>query len=199
MSLRFQDILALMQFTLMNPRRGLRTVLDIDLPLGAGVAALLLMAIVSALLTQGAAALAPVPGNPVFDFLTGSPFRTALIQGAGMLLTAGLVHFIGRAWGGHGRLEDAVLAVAWLQLFMLALQLAEMGSILIMLPQLAMLAALVSVVVFPWLLTMFVTEVHGFGSPVKVFFGILLCTAGLSFLLSFLLIALLGPETFANV
>ena len=82
---------------------------------------------------------------------------------------------------------------------MLALQLAEMAATLIGLPQLSVLAALVSVAVFPWLLTMFVTEVHGFLSPVKVFFGILLCTAGLSFLLSFLLIALLGPETFANV
>ncbi len=199
MSLRFQDILALMQFTLNNPRRGLRAVLDIGLPMGAGVVALLLTAVVSALLTQASAALAPVEGNPIFDLLTGSPFRTALIQGSGMLLTAGLVHFLGRAWGGRGRLEDAVLAVAWLQLFMLALQLAEMASILIMLPQLAMLVALVSVVVFPWLLTMFVAEVHGFQSPLKVFLGILLCTVGLSFVLSFLLVALLGPETFIHV
>lgn len=199
MSLRFQDILALMQFTLNNPRRGLRAVLDIGLPMGAGVVALLLTAVVSALLTQASAALAPVEGNPIFDLLTGSPFRTALIQGSGMLLTAGLVHFLGRAWGGRGRLEDAVLAVAWLQLFMLALQLAEMASILIMLPQLAMLVALVSVAVFPWLLTMFVAEVHGFQSPLKVFLGILLCTVGLSFVLSFLLVALLGPETFIHV
>lgn len=199
MTLRFQDILALMRFTLMNPRRGLRAVLDMDLPLGASVAALLLTAVISALLTQGSAALLPVEGNPIFDFLTGSPLRTALIQGAGMLLTAGLVHFLGRAWGGHGRLEEAVLAVAWLQLFMLVLQLAEMAATLIGLPQLSVLAALVSVAVFPWLLNMFVTEVHGFHSPVKVFLGILLCTAGLSFLLSFLLVALLGPETFANV
>ncbi len=199
MSLRFQDILALMQFTLNNPRRGLRAVLDIGLPMGAGVVALLLTAVVSALLTQASAALAPVEGNPIFDLLTGSPFRTALIQGSGMLLTAGLVHFLGRAWGGRGRLEDAVRAVAWLQLFMLALQLAEMASILIMLPQLAMLVALVSVAVFPWLLTMFVAEVHGFQSPLKVFLGILLCTVGLSFVLSFLLVALLGPETFIHV
>lgn len=196
MSMRFHDILSLLQFTLNNPRRGLRAVFDLDLPMGARVAALLLMAVVSALLTQGSAALAPVEGNPVFDLLVGSPLRTALIQGAGMLLTAGLVHLLGRAWGGHGRLEDAVLAVAWLQLFMVVLQLAEMVSILIMLPQLAMLVALVSIAVFPWLLTMFVAEVHGFPSPVKVFFGILLCTIGLSFVLSFLLVALLGPETF---
>ena len=199
MSLRFHDIAALMQFTLNSPRRGLRAVLDLGLPMGARLAALLLMAVVSALLTQGSTALAPVQGNPLFEFLTGSPLRTALIQAAGMLLTAGLVHVLGRAWGGEGRLEDAVLAVAWLQLFMVVLQLAEMAAIVILLPQLAMLAALVGIAVFPWLLTMFVTEVHGFASPVRVFFGILLCTVGLSFVLSFLLVALLGPETFANV
>ncbi|NGM47647.1 YIP1 family protein [Rhodobacter sp. SGA-6-6] len=199
MSLRFQDIPALMQFTLMNPRRGLRAVLDLGLPMGARLAALLLMAVVSALLTQASAMLAPVVENPLFEFLTGSPFRTALIQAAGMLLTAVLVNVLGRAWGGQGRLEDAVLAVAWLQLFMVALQLAEMAAIVILLPQLALLVALVSIAAFPWLLTMFVAEVHGFSSPVKVFFGILLCTVGLSFLLSFLLVALLGPETFANV
>jgi len=198
MSLQLRDILALAQFTLNNPRAGLRQVLRLDLPVGTSMIALALMAVVSALLAQLSAALIPDATNPVFDFFMGSPFRTLAIQGAGMGVTVGMVHVLGRAWGGGGQFGDAVLAVTWLQVFLVILQAGQLLAMLV-LPPLATLAGLVSVVVFPWLLSMFVAEVHGFSNPFKVFLGIVVSAIGLSFVLSFLLVALLGPETFVNV
>ncbi len=198
MTFALKDILALAQTTLNNPRHGLRTVLSLNPPMGTRWAALGLMAVLSALLAQASAMLMPVQGNPVFDLLMGSPFRTALIQAAGMILTVGMVHILGRAWGGTGRLEDSVLAVAWLQVFLVILQAAQLLTMLV-LPPLSAMIGVISVAVFPWLLTMFVTEVHGFRTPFKVFLGILVSAIGLSFVLSFLLVATLGPETFINV
>ncbi|GAB1363499.1 Yip1 family protein [Rhodobacter sp.] len=199
MSLRFQDILPLAQFTLNDPRRGLRAVLNLGLPLQTGVLALMLIAVLSALISHAQLALMPVAGNPLLDFLMGSPFRSALIQAAGLLLTAGMIHWIGRAWGGTGRLDEAVWAVAWLQVFMLILQLGELVAILLFMPQLALMATLVGLAASCWLISMFVAEVHGFRSPVKVFFGIVASTVAISFVLSFLLVGIMGPEAFTNV
>lgn len=199
MSMGLGDILTLAQYTLQNPRKGLRRVLDLNLSSGERFAALALMAVAAALLGHLSAALLRVSGNPLVDFLLASPLRMALIQGAGLLVTVLMVHFVGRFWGGRGQFDEAVLAVAWLQFFLMVLQLGELISVVIGLPQLGILATLVSLAVFPWLLTMFVAEIHGFSSPIKVFFGILGSAIALSFGLSFLLVAILGPEAFTNV
>lgn len=198
MTLGLQDILALAQMTLNNPRQGLRAILTLNPSTGTCWAALGLMAVLSAILAQFSAMLMPVQGNPVFDLLMGSPFRTALIQAAGMALTVAMVHVLGRAWGGVGRLDEAILAVAWLQVFLLILQAAQLLTMLV-LPPLSAMIGVISVAVFPWLLTMFVTEVHRFKTPFKVFLGILVSAFGLSIALSVLLVATLGPETFTNV
>lgn len=199
MSLRFMDILSLAQFTLNNPRQGLRAVLNLGLPLQSGVLALILIAILSAILSHAQLALLPVEGNPLLDLLMGSPVRSAVLQALGLLLTAGMIHWIGRAWGGIGRLDEAVWAVAWIQFFMLVLQVAELAAILFFMPQLALMATVVGFAAFCWLLSMFVTEVHGFQSPLKVFIGIVVSTIGVSFVLSFVLVGIMGPEAFTNV
>lgn len=199
MSMGVTDILAMAQYTLQNPRKGLRRVLDLNLSSGERFAALALMAVAAALLGHLSAALLRVSGNPLVDFLLASPLRMALIQGAGLLVTVAMVHVVGRFWGGRGKFDEAVLAIAWLQFFLMVLQLGELFSVVIGLPQLGILATLVSLAVFPWLLTMFVTEIHGFSSPIKVFFGILASAVALSFGVSFLLVAILGPEAFSNV
>lgn len=199
MSLRFGDILVLAQYTLNDPRRGVRAVLNLGLPLQTGVLALVLIAVLSALISHAQLALMPVEDNALLDFLMASPFRSALIQLAGLMLTAGLIHWIGRAWGGIGRLDEAVWAVAWLQVFMIALQLGELAAVMLQVPQLALMATVVGFAASCWLISMFVAEVHGFQSPLKVFFGILVSTIGVSFVLSFLLVGIMGPEAFTNV
>ncbi len=185
--------------TLREPRRGLRAVLDLGLPLGAGLAALALMAVGSALLLHLSMRMMPVgPVNPVIAMLVGSPFQAAAMQAAILLVTAGLLHRLGRAWGGAGRLDQAVVAVAWFQAFFVALQALQL-LLDLLLPALSGYLGIASLVLFFWLLTQFTVELHGFRSSWLVFAVIVAVMVAMSFLLSFLLILALGPEALADV
>ena len=199
MTMRLNDILTPMKATVQNPRRGLRDVLDQVPEPRTRMLVLLLMAVGSALLTQATLALSPVEGNPLAQFLISSPMRIAVLQVGGMLLTSTLVYFVGRACGGIGSFADAIMAIAWLQLFMLVLQLGEILLMVAGLSNLALFVPLLSLGVFPWFLTMFVTEIHAFQSPAKVLGGIVVTVVATSFLLSFVLVGFLGPEAFQNV
>ena len=67
------------------------------------------------------------------------------------------------------------------------------------LPALAGLIALVSFVVYFWLLTHFIAELHGFASRGLVFLGMVLTGLAAGFALAVLFIPILGPEAFSNV
>lgn len=192
-------LLDLALLTLRSPRQGLRAVLGLGLPMGARVAALVLMAVASALLLHASLRVSPLPAtHPVVMFLAASPFQSAAMQAAILFLMAGLLHRLGRAWGGAGSFDEAVLTAAWFQAFFVVLQGAQLLALLV-LPPLSDILGLVSVVLFFWLLTQFAMELHGFRSPWPVFFTILAVLVALSFLMSFLLLILLGPEVIANV
>lgn len=198
MSLQANDLWRILQLTITDPKRGLRMVLQIDLPIGAGVAGLALMAVASALLLHLSLSVSALPaGNPLMDMLTASPFGTALIQGVMLVVTAVLVQVLGRAWGGQGRFDQAIVAVVWLQAIFVALQALQLVALLVLAP-LSTVIGLVSVGLFFWLLTHFVAELHGFTVAWKVFLGIIMTIVALSFVLSFFLVGLLGPEAFAN-
>ncbi|MDQ2065410.1 YIP1 family protein [Xinfangfangia sp. CPCC 101601] len=193
------DLIAYAKETLRNPREGLRAILDMGLTRRAQLLMLSLVAVVSAIFTHISLSLMPVPDNPVLALLLVSPVQTAMIQMVGMVVTAALVQMIGRMMGGRGSFDEALIAVIWLQVFMLALQLAELIGAATGVTLISLIAALASLVIFPWLFTMFVTEVHRFIRPVKVFFGIIFSATLLIFVLSFVLVAILGPESFAHV
>ncbi len=185
--------------TLREPRRGLRAVLDLGLPPWAGLASLALMAVVSALLLHLSLRTVPIgPVNPVVALLIGTPFQAALMQAAILLVTVGLLHRLGRAWGGAGRLDQAVITIAWFQAFFVALQALQL-VIDLLFPPLSGYLDLASLVLFFWLLTQFTLELHGFRSAWLVFAAIIATMVAMSFLLSFLMILALGPEVLADV
>mgnify|MGYP001766406553 CR=1 FL=1 len=199
MTWRAEDGMRLARLTAADPRGGMRAVLNLGLPSGAAWGALALTAVVSSLLVHLGAWLVPPPeASAIPALLLASPFRTAAIQAAGLALTALVIQAVGQRFGGRGRLAEAVLAVAWLQIFLIALQAAQLVA-LVTLPFLAGPIGLVSMVVFLWLLTAFVAEVHGFRSMWKVLVCIVLTVLVLSLVLSFVLVALIGPETLGHV
>jgi hypothetical protein len=199
MTWRAEDGMRLARLTATDPRGGMRAVLTLGLPSGAAWAALALTAVVSSLLVHLGARMAPPPeGSAIYAVLLASPFRTAAIQAAGLVLSALVIHAVGRMFRGRGRIEDSVLAVALLQVFLIALQVAQLGALLVF-PLLSGLIGLASMVVFLWLLTAFVAEVHGFRSLLAVLLGIVATVFVLSLLLSFVLVALVGQEVLGNV
>ncbi|NJR43059.1 MAG: hypothetical protein HC767_10775 [Akkermansiaceae bacterium] len=95
-------------------------------------------------------------------------------------------------------MNDALLVVVWLQVLMLGLQLLQVLLLLIS-PVLAAVVGLAGIVLFLWLLTNFVAELHGFQSLLAVFGAIVLTGFAVAFLFVFILAMFFGPEALAHV
>lgn len=136
------------------------------------------------------------PALPVLP----NPFTTALVQFGLMVVLALAVFWGGRMLGGHGGFADALLAVVWLQFVLACVQVVQLAALLVV-PFLASLIGVAGIVLFFWMITGLIAELHGFASRGRVFAGVLIGMFGLSFALAFLFVLIgvflgLGvPET----
>lgn len=188
-------LMRMIRATLQSPRAGARAMLDFGFAPVVGWMALLLMAVASTLLTHVSFAMMPPEAQAFWGAAMGSPVRTAILQWIVLLLSVHAIHKIGRWRGGHGTLEGAVILVAWLQFILLCVQIAQLIAQAIA-PPLADILGLVGLVLFLWLLTSFVAELHGFQSLALTFLGILGTILAASIVLAFLFGLLIGaPPT----
>jgi Yip1 domain len=192
------QILQLGRQSLEDPRAGLRKVLSLGVPLPARTAGLVLMAVLSALLIHLGFLILPATDDPLAQFMSQSPLRTALIQWLILAASVLLIHRVGRAFGGKGSLPDALLVVVWLQVIMLGVQVVQF-LVLILIPSFAGLVNLAGLVVFFWLFTSFIAELHGFASRWLVLAGIFGASLLLAIILALILTAILGPEALQGV
>ncbi len=190
MAITLSGLLKLALLTVQQPRLGARVVLGEGLPNPTRWMALAFTAVASALSIHLTLALMP-PSEVPADVIVPGPVMLAVLQGGVMVLTALAAWQIGRWRGGRGRIEDAVLLMAWLQFIMLCLQVIQ---IVVMLgaPLLGDLIGLSGIVLFLWLLTAFVAELHGFSSLPAVFAGILGTIFAVALLLSLVLASAIG-------
>ena len=130
--------------------------------------------------------VAPEMMGPLF----ASPWILAVSEALASVLTVFAIYGIGRAAGGKGRFEDALLTVIWLQFVLL---IVEIGVLFlgVFAPTMAMLLWLMGGVMGFWILTHFITEMHEFRSAGMVFVGIILAIFGMVIVLSVVL-AMLG-------
>lgn len=177
--------------TLRDPRAGARAVLALRLSAATGWSALLLMAVLSTLLTSVSIALAPPLPEGEMARIFANPLQLAVMQMVVMALGAMLVARVGNWFGGKGDLAGALAVMAWLEVILIVVQAAQVVLALLA-PPLAEALGLAGAVLFLWLLSHFVAELHGFGSAVRVLGGILLTGFGLSLVLSALLIGFGG-------
>jgi Yip1 domain len=191
-------LLSLSRLTLQDPRRATRALLAEGVPMTARTAGLLLVAVVSALLASLQVGLNPQKLDPFSAFMLASPFRAAVFQWLFLALSVWLIHRVGRAFGGTGTLPDALLVVVWLQLLTLVLQGMQLLATLVA-PPLAGLIGLGGFVLFLWLMTSFIAELHGFRSRGLVFLGMVLTAIATGFVLGIALILFVGPEAFVDV
>lgn len=193
-----ERILSLARLTLQDPRQATRALLSEGVPMRARTGGLLLVAVVSAVFASLQLGSAPQALDPLSAFMLASPFRAAVVQWLFLALTVVLVHRVGRVFGGRGSFPDALLVVVWLQLLTLAIQVLQLAATLIA-PPLAGIIGLGGFVLFLWLMTAFIAELHGFRSRGLVFLGMVLTALGVGLVLGFVLILILGPEAFVNV
>jgi hypothetical protein len=193
-----QQMIALARQSLEDPRASVRSLLAIGVPLPARTIGLLLMAVASALLAHLSILLLPPSVDPAVGFMMQSPLRAAIIQWLVFVAMVFLIYRIGRAWGGKGNLPDTLLVVVWLQVIMLGVQFVQL-LVFLLVPPLAGIVNLAGLVLFFWLMTSFIAELHGFASRGKVLAGILVAIFGVAMVLVLILALILGPEALGNV
>jgi Yip1 domain len=193
-----ERFLSLTQLTLQDPRQATRVLLAEGVPMRARTGGLLLVAVVSAVFASIQLGASPQALDPLSAFMLASPFRAAVVQWLFLALSVVLIHRVGRAFGGKGSFPDALLVVVWLQLLTLAIQVLQLAATLVA-PPLAGIIGLGGFVLFLWLMTAFIAELHGFASRGLVFLGMVLSALGAGLILGIVMILILGPEAFVNV
>ena len=168
-----------------NPRAAARAILDLNVPSGARWIALVLVAVLSTLLTQLGLLLVPLPAASPIEFWMQDARLALPAQVLFLVAVALAITLVGRRLGGRARFQDALVLVAWLEMVMFVVQVAQLVT-LVVLPLAAFGVGLASVMLFFWLLTAFAAEVNGFSNSIKVFFGII----ATMFLIAFALVAI---------
>ena len=159
--------------TVSNPRGAARRVVGLNLPaqiLWLGFALAVSASSVLAWLTFAAA---PEATSGPFQGANTSPLFISIVQAVSLLLLAAGMSFGGRIFGGAGRFNEALALTVWLELILIALQLLQLLMVLTF-PLFSVLLGFAGMVLFLWVLTNFVAELHGFTHLGKVFGGILL-------------------------
>ena len=187
------DLTLLLQQSLQSPRSAARRLLDWQLPSSTAFLAIALMAVISAGLTGVSMLVAPEQIDPNLLMMFKNPLQVAVLQGLVMLVMAMLVQGIGRMFGGSGRLTDALVLIAWTEVLLCLLQLAQI-VLVVLSPSLAVALGLFGLVLFLWVLASFIAELHGFASAGKVLFGLIATVFVLAFAMAVLTVALMGMK-----
>ena len=191
MAMTLQDITSTLRLTLRQPRQAARVVIGWPLSSGERWTVLALMAVASTLSAEVFVALAPEGADPAMAMLLGNPVAFAAMQFGGLALMAGLIFAVGRRFGGTGGFADGLAILGWLQVILVALQLAQIIAMAV-LPQLAVVIGLASLMLTLWLMPNFIAELHGFRSAFKTFLGMMGSMVGLVLALSFVLVFVFG-------
>lgn len=154
---------------ILTPRAALRRILDLDLPMLSRWQVFLIVAVVSALFSH---LFLWIVGGSALIGASLSPILTGLIQAMLLLIVVGAVQLFGRAFGGTARFADTLLGVSVLQGVMVIAQGVQL-ILYFAVPVLGEVAGFAAVILFFWLLTNFVTELHGFRSRGRVFLGVI--------------------------
>lgn len=194
MPMTVRDLVETARLTLQKPREGARMVMNWPLAVGELWLVLGLVAIVSAILAELFVTQTPEGVDPVLTMMMASPIWFAAIQFGGLAILTMLIFGVGRVFGGRGSFVGALALMGWLQLILVGLQVAQIVA-LFLLPPVALVISLISLVLFLWLLTSFVAELHGFTSLGWTFAGMVGAFFGMTVALSIVLVLFLGMGT----
>ena len=115
-----------------------------------------------------------------------TPFMYAMILGGSLIIMVFALHFTGLMLGGQARFEDTLTLVVWLQFLLLALQVAQTATFLLM-PPLAGMATIAAIAIVLWVLVNFINEGQRFGSLGRAAATSVLAILGMGLGLSFLI------------
>ena len=178
-------ILSLIWETILNPASAARTILSFRVSRENLWLAVLLATVLSGLV--GGLSQMVVPSTPMIietvegpvalNLTPSSPMMQGLFVGASLVMMVFALYFAGRALGGQGTFPGSLALMAWLQVVMVAMQIATLVLIFVA-PVVAALLVFVSLVVFVRSMVVFVNELHGFQSIGRAIVTVLLAFLG---------------------
>ena len=197
MNLTLKDLFQAAYDTVRDARQGARMIMAIQLERRQRWELLLLIAVLSALMAGLSLLIGGGGGFIVGGPAMLNPITLGVAQLFLLICMVFGIHIVGTRFGGKGGLDETILLVTWLQFVLICLQAVQIIAI-VLLPPLAFLIGVAGIVLFFWLLTAFVAELHGFSSTIGVFVSILIVmvvfTTLFRFLLGVLGIAVLGVQ-----
>lgn len=188
----FKTLVGMAVRTITNPREGAEEILALGIPRAALWPLLALVVVISTFIVQVINIIGSMQGAEPAPGIYGQPLALGSIEFVILAVAAFAIYRVGRGFGGKGTLEESVLLVAWMQFVMILLQVAQLVLMFLM-PFLAQLVGMASIVLFFWLMTNFIAVVHGFRSLAQVFLMMIVVAFGLIILFSIVL-AMLGVQ-----
>ena len=183
--------------TFRDPRAGLRWILSLPRGNGTEITALFLFAICSSMLDDISLFLLQPQADSAYGWPFNHPVMNAALSVGLALISAVLIWSVGRKFGGRGSLADALLAVAWLDAVMMAVQVALLLVAMTGLPLLEPLGWM-AIGLYFLLMACFVAELHGFQSVARAFIAVMISFVTIVMILSILLVILIPREILLN-
>jgi hypothetical protein len=171
--------------TLRSPRDGAQMIMAQDIPRRQRWELLALVVVLAAVFVQLVALISDGSLEQPGPF-SAAPATLAMVQAVLLFGCVFGVFWIGRRFGGTGGLDDAILLIAWLQFVMLCLQVVQIVVFFIS-PVLALFVSVAGVGIFFWLLTVFISQLHGFKSLTAIFVVVLISFSAFTIASSILL------------
>lgn len=180
---------ALMAETLRSPAIAARRLIGAGLDTSVLWLALGLVTVLNAIFFYLSNVLFPPPESMPITGLTSNPMIYAILSGGALVISVFVLTWVGSALGGRARLADMLVLMVWLQFIGLVLQAATLVMMLVM-PPLAAILYMATLVISLWLTLHFVSVAHGFNSLLRALGVIVLSVLGMSLGLSLILILL---------
>ncbi len=181
---------ALARLTLSDPRAAARELMQDRAAQARAIELAGLVVIAGVAFSWLLSVLLPGPTVAILDTMLSKPLLYALIQFMLLMISVLAIFMVGRLFGGTGSFEQTLLLSVWLQFYMLVVQVAAAGVVLLV-PGLAGLLNIAIMIYFVWLTVNFIAELHGFRSLWKILAGLLGTAFALAILAS-LILSLLG-------
>ncbi len=160
--------------TLRNPREAGARVITLEFPLQVLWIALGLGSLLMSLTASSLSHVAPLPSDETGDLIRMMPYyRTplvfAILSWVQAVFTVFALFWVGRSFGGQGRLTDIITVMVWLQVVSLILAVSLLVVALVI-PVLGVFLILLAFFWGLWATVALVDAAHRFGSYVKTLF-----------------------------
>lgn len=171
---------ALLIDSLKRPRVAARRVLDAHVPPQQLVEAAILVSVLGVVLGYLALVMSPEAIDVISAAVIHNPLLGAATQLAVMAVAVVLTVRIGRLFGGTGTIEGALALVVWLNAVLVLVQAVQLVALAVV-PPLATILAVATIVWALWAFANFVAELHGFQNPFIVLAVVILTSIVLFF------------------